>query len=99
MTKPNNGGPAFPVATAKAKWELGGDGETHLVSEQLQIHPGLSLRDWFAGMALQGLLARCVGPIDLDLTSGSGDIKLIQTACYNISDALLLQREKECVEP
>ena len=36
MTKPNNGGPAFPLPHAS--------------------HPGMSLRDWFAGQAL-GCLA------------------------------------------
>lgn len=44
MDKINDGGPAFPYDN----WE--GDG-------QPDCNPGMSLRDWFAGMALQGYLS------------------------------------------
>lgn len=43
MKAPNTGGPAFPLSV------------TGLMSE---ANHGMSLRDWFAGMALQGMTAR-----------------------------------------
>lgn len=44
-----NGGPAFPS-----------EERVYLDGEMIQKleHRGMSLRDWFAGMALQGLLSR-----------------------------------------
>lgn len=41
MSSSDTGGPAFP------------HGPTH----QYGSHPGMSLRQWYAGMAMQGLLA------------------------------------------
>lgn len=41
----SNGGPAFPHV----------EGGAFLFD--CQEHPGMTLRDWFAGMALQGMLA------------------------------------------
>jgi hypothetical protein len=43
MNTINDGGPAFPLATSSAS------------NESVN---GMSLRDWFAGMALQGMLAQ-----------------------------------------
>jgi hypothetical protein len=45
MTKPNDGGPAFPKK-----------GEMSPITGEF-LNAGMSLRDWFAGMALHGLLA------------------------------------------
>lgn len=46
MTKRNDGGPAFPRSYTTALEAAQGLGES-----------GMSLRDWFAGMALQGICA------------------------------------------
>lgn len=53
-TKHEDGGPAFPTVSASV----------HLP------HHGMTLRDWFAGMALQGLLANPGGPIQANGMSG-----------------------------
>ena len=48
-----DGGPAFPGGP-------GGDsmqGEDGRISHQYPGHPGMTLRDWFAGQALQGMIA------------------------------------------
>jgi hypothetical protein len=45
MSKDKTGGPAFPVA------ELDGDGEF------LRQYTGLTMRDYFAAKAMQGMLA------------------------------------------
>lgn len=42
MSAPDDGGPAFPFAEA---------------TTDFSVSPGMTLRDWFAGMAMQGLLA------------------------------------------
>lgn len=47
----NDGGPAFPVPTATIV-----DGEPKL---EHHCQGGMSLRDWFAGQALAGLMAMC----------------------------------------
>lgn len=39
--QPDNGGPAFPIVNPAGMY----------------LHPGMTMLDWFAGMALQGLLA------------------------------------------
>ena len=51
MTLPKDGGPAFPV-----KYNPCGLTEHQPTLSVEQCH-GMSMRDWFAGMALQGMMA------------------------------------------
>lgn len=69
MTDKNNGGPAFPLSTSF----VGGG------------NCGMSLRDWFAGQAIIGIISdtRC---------NWSGH-RMAEEA-YSISDAMLKEREK-----
>lgn len=67
----NDGGPAFPQSGA-----LLGFGD-------FQINTGRSLRDWFAGMALQGLVTRT-----------DGDWTVAPTIAYQLADAMLAAREQ-----
>lgn len=69
MTTINDGGPAFPVADENQGWGS----------------PGMSLRDWFAGQALAGLLAD---------PATSPDHSLVARVCYNYADAMLAARAK-----
>lgn len=78
-----DGGPAF------AQWEtvyaIGG-GTSQKIS-----HPGMSLRDWFAGKALVGLLA-CQDAS----TTGTGiftNDAAAAKAAYALADAMLAERE------
>ena len=67
----SDGGPAFPMWT-----------------DDMPITgcSGMSLRDWFAGMALQGMYAsRLSGQFDLYLTAHE---------CYRAADAMLAERSK-----
>jgi hypothetical protein len=48
----NNGGQAFPCITIDDSFD----------SYKQTFHSGMSLRDWFAGQALAGLLAQPVEP-------------------------------------
>lgn len=74
MNKINDGGRAFPV------WELNGQGKPEMTGF------GMSLRDYFAAKAMQGLAAN---PEAWDMT----DEKVAEWA-YNAADAMLAAREQ-----
>ena len=75
----DDGGPAFPVPDYIAP------------NGQVQPGPvGMSLRDWFAGMALQGELA---SQTDNLLWPPEKYDKLARR-CYEAADAMLAEREK-----
>lgn len=84
------GGPAFPqTRKIGARWskDIAGNEVREDYLEQL---PGMSLRDWFAGQALAGLLAhpecQFVGP-GFDETTGA-----VVREAYAVSDAMLKAR-------
>ena len=77
----NDGGPAFPVP--------GLDGQN------MSHGPvyGMSLRDWFAGMAFQALLSNepfLRGVMNLGESCGEQAV----AGAYELADALLKEREK-----
>jgi hypothetical protein len=72
MSMTNDGGPAFPVP------------DSHHANGQVQYGAnGMTLRDWFAGQALQGLLARAK-------TSDGG---AIAKDAYTLADAMFEARK------
>lgn len=74
----NDGGPAFPFTVEN------GDGSfTH--------YKGASLRDWFAGMALQGMLAN-TDDSDAALHRVGALMKLVAINAYEAADAMLAAR-------
>jgi len=73
MNDRNDGGPAYPVHPA-------------MDNERLQ---GMSLRDWFAGMALQGTLG-ALGENDYLKAA------FVARAAYAYADAMLKARQGEC---
>lgn len=76
-----DGGPAFPRPISET--DKGTDYEAILSMDQ----SGMSIRDWFAGQALAGVLARD----DLAV----GEIRGIVIGAYMVADAMLAEREKE----
>lgn len=68
----NDGGPAFPFKC---------QGPTTAP----EIYYGMSLRDWFAGMALQGLVA---------CQNTAGPHIAFAQAAYAFADAMILARSK-----
>lgn len=76
MSKINDGGPAFPVVYD---------------SNCPSVDMGMSLRDWFAGQALAGLLSNA------DASAGSGDWSwrsgTLTGDTYLYADAMLQSRE------
>jgi hypothetical protein len=77
-TQPNDGGPAFPVLR-----------ETENPSIPLfMASSGMTLRDWFAGKALQALIVR-------DSDDSAYDIDMIKAwpqIAYEYADAMLAAR-------
>lgn len=71
--KKNDGGTAFP-------WD-----EKNHDGSYYHTNPGMSLRDWFAGQALSGLLA---------CPATGGDTDYFAKASYDYADAMLRGREK-----
>lgn len=53
----------------------------------------LTLRDWFAGQALAGILPRLMK----DLKPGDEDVAAI--TAFNLADAMLAQRDMKSVAP
>ena len=83
MKIPNDGGPAFPVP----EMHYGTD------TKQRCDNQGMTLRDWFAGMALQGYLAgrnNCAdeNPMNFERARAASD-------CYRYADAMISELEKE----
>lgn len=85
MNKPNNP-PAFPVHRDCIEGNIG--------TKEYYILGGMSLRDWFAGQALIGLLA-CKGHyIQTQHTCNDGYVPTeVNKMCYEYADAMLAQRE------
>jgi hypothetical protein len=71
MSKINDGGSAFPT-------------DNHPLEK---LHKGMSLRDWFAGQALAGLIAQSAG------TATGSDKALGARWAYQMADAMLKARE------
>jgi hypothetical protein len=80
MRSPPNGGPAFARPDA-----LDHEGLTTFGD------PGMSLRDWFAGQAMAGLMANSDLP---DLFKGGLPSRKLAEVVYVIADAMLAEREK-----
>ena len=75
----NNGGPAFPEISYKES--LGGG--SHIMT----VYGGMTLRDWFAAKAMQGMLVR---PDYVDTPAC-----VISADAYDVADAMLAEREKD----
>ncbi len=78
MTTINDGGPAFPIPNDPNPGAY-------------EAHPGMSLRDWFAGQAL------CSIPMRSWDASGRTDAQIIHMwaqAAYVVADAMLAERTK-----
>lgn len=65
----NDGGQAFPTDVDRAS---------------RGVVPGMSLRDYFAASALQGMISH----------DDSGSLKLFACAAYEFADAMIAEREK-----
>ena len=80
MSKINDGGPAFPRV---------GEGFGNPEHDA----PGMSLRDWFAGQALVGMLSH-PGCEVMGSYHNNCDEKGVASVAYAYADAMLAEREK-----
>ncbi len=86
MSKRDDGGAAFPVSDEPGNFPL---------------ERGMSLRDWFAGMALQGVLALDSSDVARKATAqmakkfGEATPEVYSALAYELADAMLAAREKE----
>lgn len=78
MSTKNNGGPAFPRPVSR-KNPI--DPSTEQPAQE-----GMTLRDWFAGMAMQGI---CANPENDGMNTGDAVLR-----AYQAADAMIDQRDK-----
>jgi len=76
MSTQSDGGPAFPTVSASV----------HMP------HHGMSLRDWFAGMAITMVGDRCGSD---PLLAGEQPPDKYARQCYRMADAMLAARERK----
>lgn len=79
MTTQDNGGPAFPVST-------GNPDAPHQDGHTTAQFPGMTLRDYFAAKAMQGLLS------DPNIKAST---KEFAAQAYALADAMLKARSAE----
>lgn len=79
MSKTTDGGPAFPVPVAEIQGIATHSGEFGAGMT------GMSLRDYFAAKAMQGLIAR-------DAPSSDEDAPFVAAYAYEMADAMLAAR-------
>lgn len=83
----SDGGPAFPQAIAFNR-----NGEAVYSGMYFQEGPGMSLRDWFAGMALQGIMN------NTNAFANMSD-KAVAENCWKAADAMLAARKRKEPQP
>lgn len=89
MTKPHDGGPAFPEPE-----RIAGDGRP-LTEDHGYRQPGMSLRDYFAGQALTGLmLAPLSDTLERVLPIDEWVMEDFAVEAYRLADAMLAERAK-----
>lgn len=91
MATSNEGGPAFPVVETEAGYESLSNHES-AVYGNTHSTGGLSRRDWFAGQALQGILASGIYARG-EFTSDSGP--LVARECVKFGDAMVAALDVE----
>lgn len=75
------GGPAFPVVTRKGYDEYG-----HQAGATIWQFGGMTLRDYFAAKAMQGMLAE-------GSTESTAMSSLLAACAYDIADAMIAARK------
>lgn len=81
----NDGGPAFPCEGPK-EWN------PHRGTSEWPVHPGMTLRYYFAAAALTGLFAQNAHPRAPGIAAS--DYEALGVEAYRIADAMLAERAK-----
>jgi len=83
----NDGGPAFP--------RLEREYDSMINHEFWRTEKGMSLRNWFAGMALMGITTK---PQPLEGVVNKFNLtpcQAVAIVAYDVADAMLIEREKQ----
>lgn len=86
MNTPNDGGPAFPMQG----WNQMPDGSVNVIQDLR----GMSLRDYFAAAALQGMAASDYWSANFD-AQDTPSLKAAVEVAFAAADAMLAAREKK----
>ncbi len=87
----DDGGPAFPFVPNEqrqlqdGRWDQNGDAGD----------PGMSLRDWFAGMALQGIISKCKYKEVHESVTHCEHLTRVTAGAYDYADAMLARRKQK----
>ena len=87
MSKTNDGGPAFPVVAGSGYYDS--EEEDAIL---LDGYPGMSLRQYYAGQAMVGILSK-FGDAYTGLNRGTGPADVAKF-CTVQADALIAELEK-----
>lgn len=82
----NNGGPAFPIKVEWAQDSIGFDGE-ECKRNTTSYYSGMTLRDYFAAKAMQGILANS----EANRSWTDDDVAKF---AYRQADAMIAERNK-----
>jgi hypothetical protein len=82
----NDGGPAFPLGPTDSTMKPHADGGGHMIVTHYGMERGISIRDYFAAAALQGLMA-------VHTSGGCLVDDLYAKYAYDLADAMLKQRD------
>lgn len=92
MSERNDGGPAFPGRQLEEIRNALDEG-TH---RDWVEYPGMSLRDWFAGMAMQSVMVdRWYQSEDMEGKTASEVAPFVAADAYDFADAMLAERGKQ----
>lgn len=91
MSARDDGGPAFPI-TPPLDLHCGGSAAGYDYPS-----PGMSLRDWFAGQAIAGLVVGCAGMLGNEFAAyAKGDCNaVLANRAYTLADAMLAARKAQ----
>lgn len=93
--KKNNGGAAFPVASYQYTYYP--EGSPIQMTAQTEPQNGMSLRDYFAGQALKGLLSNEQFYLDGNkavTARNENPFEAASRASYGYADAMVVERDK-----
>ena len=86
MTTPNDGGPAFPRPIGSTNAGISETG-----------YPGMSRRDWLAGLAMQGFVSdpqNLIGIRDTAEQAGIEAPAMMALTSYKLADAMIAEGDK-----
>lgn len=93
MSGRDDGGAAFPGPRREQVDEQTIDGAPVAYYADVS-YPGMSLRDWFAGQALAGMIANPNTPDQLIGSGWTGSKNMLAEYAYAAADAMLAERSK-----